>query len=120
MDSDPVSPTARQVMARPSLPFPGRARFASLGVALVTMAGAATPGLAQQSGYGQTLGTSPQERQMYDGGSPGKQNSILDATNPIDLMNRIRRSTSTDDATPPGSAIDQALRDFDSQTAPGP
>ena len=56
---------------------------------------------------------------MYDGGSPGKQNSILDATNPIDLMNRIRRSTALDDATPPGTAIDQALREFDSQSAPG-
>jgi len=106
-------------MARPSPRFPGRSCFASLGVALFALAGAAAPGLAQQAGYGQTLGTSPQERQMYDGSSPGKQNSILDATNPIDLMNRIRRSTALDEATPPGTAIDQALRDFDAK-APKP
>lgn len=104
-------------MARPSPRFPGCSSFASLGLALFPLLGTTAPGQAQQTGYGQTLGTSPQERQMYDGSSPGKQNSILDATNPIDLMNRIRRSTAMDDATPPGTAIDQALRDFDAQSA---
>jgi hypothetical protein len=105
-------------MARPSPRCFGRSNLAPLGLAFLALAAPLAPVRAQQTGYGQTLGTSPQERQMYDGSSPGKQNSILDATNPIDLMNRIRRSTALDDATPPGTAIDQALREFDSQSAP--
>jgi len=67
---------------------------------------------AQTSGYGQTMGTSPQERQIYDGGA--SKSSVLDATNPIDLMNRLRRSTAMDDATSPDQAVDKALKDFDS------
>jgi hypothetical protein len=73
------------------------------------------PAGAQVAGYGQTMGTSPQERQVYEGGS--SKSSLLDATNPIDLMNRLRRSTSMDDATSPGQAVDKALKDFD---APAP
>lgn len=80
---------------------------------------AGTPVKAQQAGYGQTLGTSPMERQMYDGGT-GRPNggSILDSTNPIDLMNKLRRSTAMDDATPPASAIDQALQQLEIQSKP--
>jgi hypothetical protein len=79
---------------------------------------------AQQAGYGQTLGTSIQERQLYDYG-PGRSGSgsgsILDSTNPLDLMNKLKRSTALDDATSPSSAIDQALREFDAKTpAPAP
>jgi hypothetical protein len=74
---------------------------------------------AQEAGYGQTMGTSPQERQVYDGGA--SKSSVLDATNPIDLMNRLRRSTAMDDATSPSQAIDKALKDLDSPapTRPG-
>jgi hypothetical protein len=81
----------------------------------------ATEGRAQESGYGQTLGTSPVERQLYDYG-PGKSNeSILDTTNPLDLLNKLRRSTALEEATPPSSAVDQALREFDAQmTKPAP
>ncbi|WP_159817524.1 hypothetical protein [Cyanobium sp. Copco_Reservoir_LC18] len=77
---------------------------------------------AQQAGYGQTLGTSIQERQLYDYGpskSGSGSGSILDSTNPLDLMNKLKRSTALEDATPPSSAIDQALREFDAQ-APKP
>ena len=79
----------------------------------------AAPVAAQQAGYGQTLGTTPMERQMYDGGT-GRPNSgsILDSTNPIDLMNKIRRSTAMDEATPPASAIDQALQQLEAQSTP--
>jgi hypothetical protein len=76
--------------------------------------------LAQQEGYGQTLGTSPQERQMYDYGpskSGGSGSSVFDSTNPLDLLNKLRKSTALDNATPPDSAIDQALKDFDAQQA---
>jgi hypothetical protein len=92
-----------------------------LGALLLLPSGAA---LAQQQGYGQTLGTSPMERQLYDYG-PGKSGSggigsILDTTNPLDLMNKLRKSTALDNATPPGSAVDQALRDFDAQQTAKP
>ena len=79
----------------------------------------AVEAVAQQAGYGQTLGTSIQERQLYDYG-PSKSGtgsgSILDSTNPLDLMNKLKRSTALDDATPPSSAIDQALRAFYAKT----
>jgi hypothetical protein len=73
------------------------------------------PAGAQVAGYGQTMGTSPQERQVYEGG--GSKSSVLDASNPIDLMNRLRRGSAMDDATSPGQAVDKALKDFD---APAP
>ena len=80
-------------------------------------------GQAQESGFGQTLGTSPMERQLYEYG-PGKSGtggSILDSTSPLDLMNKLRRSTALEEATPPSSAVDQALREFDLQmTKPAP
>lgn len=49
------------------------------------------------------------------GGS--KSNSVLDSANPIDLMNKIRRGTAMDDATPPGDAIDAALKELDAQNS---
>jgi len=70
-------------------------------------------------GYGQTLGTSRQERQVFDPGSKDNS-SILDSTNPLDLMNKLRRSTALDDATSPGSAIDQALKEYEVKAAPAP
>ena len=67
-------------------------------------------------------GISTQEKQIYDYGPAGtngtsKQGSILDSTNPIDLMNKIRRGTAMDDATSPGDAIDAALKDLDAQSS---
>ena len=84
------------------------------------VASAGAPVRAQQAGYGQTMGTSPMERQVYDGTSKPGSGSILDSTNPIDLMNKLRRGSAMDDATPPSSAIDQALKDLDAQSAPAP
>jgi len=75
---------------------------------------------AQQSGYGQTLsGTAtPQERQLFGGGSTGAGGVGIDAKNPLDIINQLRRSTSLDDATPPGTAIDRALRDLEATSKP--
>ena len=52
-----------------------------------------------------------EERKLYNPGSSGGD-SILDATNPMDLINRIRQSGSLDDATPPSDAIDAALKAY--------
>jgi hypothetical protein len=116
MARNPFSPLSRPCSALGRLPLGGLGA-AGLGAALL-VASAAAPARAQQAGYGQTMGTTPMERQIYDGtGKPGG-GSILDSTNPIDLMNKLRRGTAMDDATPPSSAIDQALKDFDAQSAP--
>ena len=80
-------------------------------------------GQAQQQGYGQTLGTTPMERQVYDAdprGGSGGGGSPLESGNPLDIMNVIRRNQSLSEATPPASAIDDALRDFEAQAAPAP
>lgn len=79
------------------------------------------PASAQQAGYGQTMGGSAPERQLYDYG-PGNSSgtggsSLLNTTNPMDLMNKLRRSTALDDATSPSSAIDQALKDLEANSA---
>jgi len=59
-------------------------------------------------------GQSKQEQQFYDygpsSGSGKGGGSLLDSANPMDLMNKLRKSTAMDDATPPGDAIDQALK----------
>lgn len=75
---------------------------------------------AQQQGYGQTIdgasGSGNTSGAAALGGvTEGKSSSVLDAVNPIDLMNRIRRNQALDDATPPGDAVDQALRDYHGQ-----
>lgn len=83
------------------------------------------PAAAQQAGYGQTMGTSPAESQIY-GGDPtggsrtGGGSGGLNPTNPLDLINKIRKSSAMDDATPPADAIDQALKALEAQTKPQP
>jgi hypothetical protein len=54
-----------------------------------------------------------EERQIYSPDAAGSGGgSVLDATNPMDLLNRIRRSTAMDDATPPSDAVDAALKAY--------
>ena len=77
-----------------------------------------SPAAAQQAGYGQTLGgpSTPQERRMFGNGSSGPgggSGAPIDARNPLDLINQLRRSSAMDDATPPASAVDRALRDLE-------
>ena len=67
-------------------------------------------------------GQSKQEQQFYDygpsSGSGKGGGSILDSANPMDLMNKLRKSTAMDEATPPGDAIDQALKLLNASPAP--
>lgn len=81
-----------------------------------------SPAAAQQAGYGQTMGTTPAESQIYNydpasGSRTGGGSGGLNPANPLDLINKIRKNTAMDDATPPGDAIDQALKDLEAQTA---
>ena len=85
-----------------------------VGVASVAGVGAAR---AQEKGYGQTISSPQQERELDYGTGTNKGGSALDSANPIDLMNKLRKATSMDDATPPGDAVDAALRDFHSPPA---
>ena len=81
--------------------------LAALPIALLSLPTVVDPAEAQLSGDYQT----PQERDLYNS-VPGNNDkgTILDATNPMDLMNRLRRSTAMDDATVPSDAIDAALK----------
>ena len=72
---------------------------------------------AQEKGYGQTISSPQQERELDYGTGTNRGGSVLDSANPIDLMNKLRKATAMDDATPPGDAVDAALRDFHSPPA---
>ena len=85
-----------------------------LGVASVAGVGAAR---AQEKGYGQTISSPQQQRELDYGTGTNKGGSALDSANPIDLMNKLRKATSMDNATDPGDAVDAALRDFHSPPA---
>jgi hypothetical protein len=84
------------------------------GALLLGATGAPAP--AQEAGYGQTLGA-PQDRNLFDGDLGGDEEG-LDLNNPLEMINRLRRSSAMDDATPPGDAVDAALREFESRSAP--
>ena len=81
--------------------------LAALPIALLSLTTVVDRAEAQLSGDYQT----PQERDLYNT-VPGNNDkgTILDATNPMDLMNRLRRSTAMDDATVPSDAIAAALK----------
>ena len=70
------------------------------------------PAVAQMGSAYET----PQERQIYSPDSAGSAGgSVLDATNPMDLLTRIRRSGAMDDATAPSDAVDEALKAYQQQ-----
>ena len=85
-----------------------------IGVASVAGVGVAR---AQEKGYGQTISSPQQERELDYGTGTNRGGSALDSANPIDLMNKLRKATSMDNATNPGDAVDAALRDFQSPPA---
>jgi hypothetical protein len=105
-----------------------RSRLLRLWVAAPLVCGLAwglPPARAQQSGYGQTMGSSPMEQQMYNydpgsGSRPGGSSAGLNPANPLDLINKIRKGSAMDNATPPGDAVDQALKELEVQSRPQP
>ena len=76
------------------------------------------PAGAQEKGYGQTISSPQQERELDYGTGTNRGGSALDSTNPWELMNKLRKASSLDDATQPSDAVDAALKDFDSQSSP--
>lgn len=113
MDANPARSPVFQLLAL--------GRFSGVVVAGLLLTPLALPqARAQQAGFGQTINSPQQERVLDQESGVGPGTSILDATNPIDLMNRIRRATALENATPPGAAIDAALRDFEAAPQPAP
>ena len=101
---------------------PATRRWSAVGpglglVSCLCLGGLLVPGSARAD---YAAGQSKQEQQFYDyGPSSGKgSGSLLDSANPMDLMNKLRKSTAMDDATPPGDAIDQALKLLNSPPPP--
>ena len=60
-----------------------------------------------------------EERDFYGTGQ-GSDGTILDASNPMDLINRLRQNMSMNEATPPSDAIDAALKAYETQPAGTP
>ena len=114
----------RWLGAAPSIPaklFDRSAMYRGLtsGLTAALIAAAAVLPLAARAQSGNTnLAPEPSVFDQGPGGTSRKGGSLLDSTNPIDLMNKLRRSSAMDDATDPGDAIDAALRQLDSQAAP--
>ena len=84
-----------------------RLPLGSLSLLAVLMAASGQQAMAQVDTPYQT-----REEQDIFGAGPNDGGSFLDATNPLDLINRIRQSGAMNDATPPGDAIDAALEAY--------
>lgn len=104
------------VMAQSS-PLRIAAGLAPLLSGALLLVATASPAPSQEAGYGQTLGA-PQDRRLFDGDLGDERDAGLDLNNPLEIINRLRRSTAMDDATPPGDAVDAALREFETRSAP--
>ena len=83
----------------------------SAAVAL-TVAMAVMPGLEPARAQVAPVYENRDENDIFGNGTKTGSSPILDATNPMDLINRLRQSEAMRDATPPSDAIDAALMDF--------
>ena len=86
--------------------LPRSAAFVLTLATALTMAG--QPAVAQSD----SIFENPEEQDIWGNGTAGGSGSALDAANPMDLINRLRRSSAMEEATPPSEAIDAALNDF--------
>ena len=80
---------------------------------------ASVPALAQQAGSSGAAYGSPQLQKELDYGT-GKPDasSIFNTSNPMELMNKLRKSSAMDDATSPSDAVDAALNGLNASQAP--
>ena len=86
-------------------------RLVAFGSApLIALTAGSALAQSPMSGY-----QTPAEQEIYNT-EPGKpKGSVLDATNPMDLLNRLRQVNAMNDATDPSDAIDAALKGWESQ-----
>ena len=81
----------------------------TVGILTAAVLGAGEPAVMAQMDAGYQ---NREEREIYGTSPNGDSGAILDASNPMDLINRIRQSGAMDDATPPSDAIDAALKAY--------
>ena len=91
-----------------------------LGLPVACLCTALATPQAARAQYNNNSNFSVQEQRIYDVGPGGtnpaaKGGSILDSTNPMDLLNKLKRGTALDDATNPTDAIDAALKELEAQ-----
>ena len=81
---------------------------APLLITVTSLASLVAPVSAQVDGGYQNR----EEREIFSTGPGGDSGAILDATNPMDLINRIQRAGARIVAAPPSDAIVAALKDL--------
>ena len=59
----------------------------------------------------------PRERDLYNYGT-ARPKPAVDISNPMSIMTQLRNLQTAEDATPPGDAIDAALKEFETSSAP--
>ena len=92
--------------------FRSAAFWAALSLAFSSLVFSVAPSNSEPSGNNGL----PKQREIHNTFSGDQDNgAILDATNPMDLLNRLRRATAMDNATTPSDAIDEALKALDAQ-----
>lgn len=99
--------------------------LASLGFASWALASAFWQRPAQAepatgSGTGQSYGNPQLQRELDYGTGKNDGGSLFNSANPIDLMNKLRKSSALDDATSPQDAVDAALKGLDAPPAAKP
>jgi hypothetical protein len=111
-------PLAKATQSEPIVP--AKLITASLCASLVSLLVSA-PCWGQQKGYGQTLGTTQREREFYNnnirpgdgGGDPAEVPNLLGG-----LLDQLDGKPDRLNPTPPGSAIEQAIREFEAWSTP--
>ena len=95
-----------------TMPFPRMTAFVVV-VASATSLLIAPVVRAQTSLSGPSPFETNEDRDIFNNlPDSNRQGSVLDATNPMELIQRLRQATSMNDATDPVDAIDAALREF--------
>ena len=80
---------------------------------------ASPPALAQQAGWlAQSYGNPQLQRELDYGSGKQDSGSIFNTANPMELMNKLRKSSAMDDATSPSDAVDAALNGLNASQAP--
>ena len=92
--------------------MPSLLKSGALAVAWFALLAASQPGVAQTSLSESSSGFERNsDRDIFNTiQGESDKGSVLDATNPMELMQRLRQATSLNDATDPSDAIDAALR----------
>ena len=118
LHGDPVVPDWRPLASIGSEAFdPMQSLRVTSGLAIATCS-ALLP--VAPAAYSQTTMSQPSpiernaDREIYNTlpGESNKKGSVLDVTNPMELMRSLRQANSMNDATDPVDAIDEALREF--------